>query len=141
VVIGRRGILQLVYIKQSLLFSAQLLSIWAIYMVSVYTTKTFGLPIPASVLGMVILFLLLASGIVKVRYIEMAASFLNRHLGFFFVPIAVGLMDFGGLMKTSGLQIFIMIAGSTAVGLLLTGSLTQILSKGARKQHERSDTF
>ncbi|RHW41652.1 CidA/LrgA family protein [Neobacillus notoginsengisoli] len=128
-------------LKQFVVFLAQLLCIWAIYMVSVYITDFYHLTIPASVLGMVILFFLLASGIVKVRSIEMAGAFLNKHLGFFFVPIAVGLMDFGGLIKTSGLQIFIMIAGSTIVGLLLTGSLTQLLAKGERKQHERHNSF
>ncbi|WP_059172555.1 CidA/LrgA family protein [Bacillus sp. FJAT-27445] len=127
------------YLKQALLFLIQLFFIWSIYSVSVYITGIFRLPIPASVLGMVLLFLLLAGGIVKIPQIERAGTFLNKHLGFFFVPISVGLMDFGGLIKTSGLQILIMIAGSTIIGLLVTGGMAHYFSRREQKQHERNN--
>ncbi|WP_316570192.1 CidA/LrgA family protein [Neobacillus sp. YIM B06451] len=128
-------------VKQTLLFFAQLFFICAIYAVAVFVVGFFHLPIPGSVLGMLILFFLLASGIVKLSYVELAGSFLNRHLGFFFVPITVGLMDFGGLIKVSGLQIFVMIAGSTMVGLLVTGGLAHYFSKGEQNEHERHNTL
>ncbi|RDU36098.1 murein hydrolase regulator LrgA [Neobacillus piezotolerans] len=115
-------------VKQALLFFLQLFFIWIIYSTSVQVTRIFHLPIPASVLGMAGLFLLLCSGIVKLHYVELAGSFLNRHLGFFFIPITVGLMDFGGLIKASGLQILVMIAGSTVLGLLVTGGLAHYFS-------------
>lgn len=131
----------MLHIKEALLFFIQLFFIWVIYRTAVYLTGYFHLPLPASVLGMAVLFLLLSSGIIKLRYVEMAGSFLNRHLGFFFVPITVGLMDFGGLIKSSGPQIFVMIAGSTVVGLLATGGLAQYFSKGERKENERHNAL
>ncbi|HEY4551007.1 MAG TPA: CidA/LrgA family protein [Bacillus sp. (in: firmicutes)] len=126
--------------KNALLFIAQLFMIWAIYTISVYIVDFLHLPIPGSVLGMILLFFLLIKGIIQVRYIERAASFLNKHLAFFFIPFAVGLMNYGGLIKTSGFQLLIMIAGSSIIGLLITGGLTQYLSgkAGVKREHSNS---
>lgn len=114
--------------KSGLLFFAQLFLLWAIYQVSSYIVSFFDLALPASVLGMILLYVLLSNGIVKLQYIEKAASFLLKHLSLFFVPFAVGLMDYGGLIQANGLQLIAMIVGSTVIGLLITGGLTQFLS-------------
>ncbi len=126
--------------KNVLLFLAQLFVIWTIYTISVYIVDLLHLPIPGSVLGMILLFLLLTTGIVKVQYIEKGASFLNNHLAFFFIPFAVGLMNYGGLIKTSGVQLLIMIAGSSIVGLLITSGLTQYLSRKVGVKREQSNS-
>jgi len=127
-------------VKNALLFLAQLFIIWAIYTLSDYIVDFLHLPIPASVFGMIVLFLLLSKGIIQVRYIERAASFLNKHLAFFFVPFAVGLMNYGGLIKSSGVQILLMIMGSSVVGLLITAGLTQYLSRREGAKREQSNS-
>jgi holin-like protein len=128
--------------KHAILFFAQLLFLIAIYQVSNSIVSLLGIPVPASVLGMIFLYVLLSNGIVKLRYIEMAASFLLKHLSLFFIPIAVGLMDYGGLIQVSGVQLIVMIAVSSMIGLFVTGGLTQFLStKKVQKEesyHEQS---
>lgn len=127
--------------KNTILFFVQLFILWFIYVVSDYMVGLLHLPIPPSVFGMILLFLLLMTGVVKVKYIEKATSFLIRHLAFFLIPFAVGLMDYGGLIKASGIQLLIMIAGSSIIGLLVTSGLTQFLSRKAGAQHEQSDHY
>lgn len=117
-------------------FILQLFFIWLIYAVSDFIVSFLDLPIPASVFGMILLFLLLVSGIVKVQYIEKATTFLNRHLAFFFIPFAVGLINYGGLIQTSGIQLLIMIVVSSVIGLLVTSGLTQFLARRAVSKHE-----
>jgi holin-like protein len=126
-------------LKKALLFFAQLFLIWAIYTLSDFIVSFLHLPVPASVIGMILLYVLLLSGILQVRYIERAASFLNKHLAFFFIPFAVGLMNYGGLIQSSGLQLLTMIAGSSIVGLLITSGLTQYLSRRERAKREQSN--
>ena len=121
--------------KKAFVFLVQIGLIWVIYTVSDYIVGFLHLPIPASVFGMILLYFLLAKGIIKVRYIAMAASFFNKHLAFFFIPFAVGLMNYGGLLKSSGVQILIMIAVSSILGLVITAGLTQFLS---RKEEAKS---
>ncbi|WP_246629005.1 CidA/LrgA family protein [Mesobacillus maritimus] len=128
--------------KHTLMFFVQLFFLYAIYQVSNYIVRFLDIPLPASVLGMILLYILLRNGTVQLRYIEVAASFLLKHLSLFFIPIAIGLMDYGGLIKTSGIQLFVMIAASSFIGLFVTGGFTQFLStKKVQKEenyHEQS---
>jgi holin-like protein len=128
--------------KHVLMFFAQLFFLYAIYQVSNYIVSFLDIPLPASVLGMILLYTLLRNGIVQLQYIEVAASFLLKHLSLFFIPIAIGLMDYGGLIQTSGIQLVVMIAASSFIGLFVTAGLTQFLStKKVQKEenyHEQS---
>ncbi|MGM0901034.1 MAG: CidA/LrgA family protein [Bacillota bacterium] len=123
--------------KHALIFFAQLFFLIAIYQVSTYIVSFLELPVPASVLGMILLYLLMSNGIVKLKYIEVAASFLLKHLSLFFIPIAVGLMDYGGLIQTSGIQLILVIAVSSMIGLFVTGGLTQLLARKKVQKEER----
>ncbi|WP_404333050.1 CidA/LrgA family protein [Mesobacillus maritimus] len=123
--------------KHALIFFAQLFFLIAIYQVSNYIVSFLELPVPASVLGMILLYLLMSNGIVKLKYIEVAASFLLKHLSLFFIPIAVGLMDYGGLIQTSGIQLIVVIAVSSMIGLFVTGGLTQLLARKKVQKEER----
>ncbi|WP_042461404.1 CidA/LrgA family protein [Neobacillus dielmonensis] len=127
--------------KSAFLFVAQLFFIWAIYAFSKYMVETLDIPIPSSVLGMVILYLLLTCKVIQVKFIEKGAAFLNKHLGFFFVPIAVGLMNYGGLIKAHGLQLLLMIAGSTMIGLAITAGITQYLTRKDKKTAEEDKGY
>lgn len=130
----------MLYVENVLMFLSQLFLLWAIYQLSSFIVGILHLPIPASVLGMILLYILLSSGIIQIRYIEKSASFLIRHLALFFVPFAVGLMNYAGFIKTSGMQLLLMIAGSTIIGLLITAGLTQSLSRREKERthHEQS---
>ncbi|WP_306659819.1 CidA/LrgA family protein [Bacillus sp. AFS017336] len=127
--------------KVSLLFLAQLIIIWAIYEFSTFIVRLFHLPIPSSVFGMIILYILLSSKIMRLEYIEKGAAFLNKHLAFFFVPYAVGLMNYGGLIKSHGLQLMLMVAGSTMIGLVITAGTSQYLTRKEKTSHEQSHSL
>jgi putative effector of murein hydrolase LrgA (UPF0299 family) len=49
------------------------------------------LPLPGNLAGMLMLFALLTSGVIRLEWVEAGASLLVRHLAFFFIPTAVGL--------------------------------------------------
>ena len=51
-----------------------------------------GIPVPSSIIGMLLLTLALKLDIVKLAWVDKVASFLVHNLGFFFVPAGVGLM-------------------------------------------------
>lgn len=94
-----------------------------------FLVEAADLPVPANVLGIVILFLLLFSGIIKEEYVSEAATFMLKHLPFFFVPIAVGLMDWGGVFYDYGLVLLIAILVSSLLPLLAVGWLAQMRKK------------
>lgn len=119
----------------------QFFIIWAIYQIAAYIVKVFHLPVPASVLGILILFIALSTKVIKLKYIGEMAYFFNRHLAFFFLPYTIGLMGFGGLMKASGIEILFIIIASTTIGLIITSSTSQFLTKKELAKHEQSNVI
>ena len=89
---------------------------------------------PGNVAGMLILFALLCAGVVPERLFERSSSLLARHLPFFFVPIAVGLMTLGSMVVSKGVPLLLVLVGSAAIGLCVTGWLAQALARPARKE-------
>ena len=55
------------------------------------------LPIPGSIIGLVLLFLLLQFHIIKLEWIELGAAVLLSELLLFFIPSAIGVIDYHAL--------------------------------------------
>ena len=107
----------------------QLAILWAIYWVSTWLVTVTGLPIPGNVVGVVLLFTLLCTGVLKVRHVELATDFLLKHLVFFFAAVAVGLMEWGGVFYDYGLTLLTAIVISAVLPLLAVGRLSQFLNR------------
>lgn len=78
-------------------------------------------PVPSSIIGMLLLTASLKAGIVKPHYVERLANFLVHNLGFFFVPAGVGLMNCLGLIADQWVPIVGATVGSTVVIIAVTG--------------------
>ena len=115
--------------KNSLKIIGQIFVLWVIYYVSTWVVKSFHLPLPGSVLGMIILFTLLSTGALKEQWLSAATNPLLKHLSFFFIPIAVELMQWGDLFMQKGFLLFLPLVVSTLVALLTTGEIVQKLAK------------
>ena len=97
-------------------------------------TRLTGIPLPGNVLGVIVLFFLLLTGIIKESHISLAAEFLLRHLVFFFVPIAVGLMQWGNVFYDYGWVLAAAIVGSTALPLAIVGFMAKALRRSSDKK-------
>lgn len=89
--------------------------------------KSFHIPLPGSVLGIIALFGLLSAGIIKEEWLTGATTPLLKHLTFFFIPIAVELMQWGDLLLQKGYLLFLPLVVSTLVALVTTGGIVQLL--------------
>ncbi|MBI4805089.1 MAG: CidA/LrgA family protein [Desulfovibrio sp.] len=107
----------------------QTILLCAIYWGSRWLVDATGLPLPGNVVGVVVLFTLLCLGVIKLEHIAGAADFLLKHLVFFFVPITVGLMEWGGVFKEHWLVLLTAVVVSSLVPLWLVGFVTQWLHK------------
>ena len=114
------------WIRGLVTIGAQVALLSAIFVVSTDSVTRLGLPVPANVVGLLSLFALLSTGVVKERWVSGAADILTKHLAFFFVPIAVGLMDWGGLLWQTGHWLLLTIVVSSAVGMAATGAVVQV---------------
>lgn len=82
-----------------------------------------GIPIPGGVLGLLLFYLGLASGLVRMEWVEKTASLLLRHMVLLFVPLAVGLMEMGQVISRQAVPIIASLLVSWAAVLLTTGLL------------------
>nr|WP_263326138.1 CidA/LrgA family protein [Neobacillus sp. Marseille-Q6967] len=111
------------------LYSSQLLLLIIIFHAGNLMTKFFHWKVPGNVIGMIILLGLLWLKIIKVDQIETTANWLLKHLGFFFIPISVGLMTLGAVIVKNGLLLLFILFISAFIGLITAGKTTQTVIK------------
>ena len=87
------------------------------------------LPIPASVYGLVLLFLALCTGIVKVSQVKETGAFLTSVLPLLFVAPTVGIVEHWGLIRPNLLPIALLLLGSTVLTFAISGLTTRALSR------------
>ena len=94
------------------------------------------LPVPASIYGMVLLFLSLQTGILKLSQIEETADLLLGVMPIFFIAPTVSLMSSIGAIKDSLLGVFITCVVSTAAVMVVTGLVAQAVIRHEKKEAE-----
>ncbi|GFK95419.1 Antiholin-like protein LrgA [Fundidesulfovibrio magnetotacticus] len=106
--------------------------LWAIYRSSCWLVESTGLPVPGNVVGVALLFTLLCLGVVRLEHVSKASDFLLRHLVFFFIPITVGLMEWGAVFAEHWAVLAAAVLVSSFAPFWLVGRLTQWLHRRGR---------
>lgn len=97
-----------------------------------------GVPVPSSIIGMLLLAAALKLGVVRLRHVEGVANALVRNLGFFFVPAGVGLVNCLGLLSEQWLPIVAASVLSTFIIIAVTGHVHQRVRRFVSSRHELS---
>ena len=92
------------------------------------------LPIPASVYGIVLLFLSLCCGLLKIEQVKEAGGFLTGILPVLFVAPAVGILENWGLIKDALIPMLLLVIGSTVLTFGISGRIAQALLKKGGEQ-------
>lgn len=92
------------------------------------------LPVPASVYGLVLLFLALCLKLVKVDQVKQTGSFLISLLPFLFVSHVVGIVEHWEAIRPQLLPICLLIVATTVLVFGVSGSLAQLLRKGGKRR-------
>ena len=99
----------------------------SIYFAGEIISKLLNLPIPGNIIGMILLFVLLTSNIIKVEKVENLANFFLDHLAFFFIPASVGLMTSFVSLKGSIFKIILLCILTTIIVIGVTGITVQFI--------------
>lgn len=103
--------------------------LFGIYSIGVWIQQYFKLFIPGSVIGLVLMFTLLTTGILKVNWIEKGARFMINHLVLFFIPATVGILNYYDLFKGKGILLILITIVSTLFVMVGSGVTSQMLGK------------
>lgn len=88
-------------------------------------SKGLNLPVPGSVVGMLLLFLALQFKIVKLEDVELVGHFLIDNLAILFVPAGVSLMIYFSVIKDSWLALLVVSAVTTTISIAFIGVVVQ----------------
>ncbi len=107
----------------------QLLIILAISFAGEILSHYIPLGIPASIYGMVILFSLLCTGVLKLKQVKEVGSFLVGIMGIMFVPATVGIIDCWKVFSKSIWLYLIVVVVTTVIVMAVSGSVAQALGR------------
>lgn len=95
--------------------------------------------IPAGIYGLVILFLCLCFGVIKLDQVEGTADFLIEIMPLCFIPAGVGLMTRWAQLQSLLLPVLISLFVVTVLVMVATGFATQYLVRRKEKKEGRED--
>jgi len=98
-------------------------------LVGTWIKDLFNLSVPGSVVGLLLLFILLMTNVIKLEWIEDGAQFLISNLVFFFIPATVGVMNYFDLFKGKGILLILVVLISTILVMGISGLVSQYLVK------------
>lgn len=115
-------------------FLKQFLIILAISFVGEALKYFLPLPIPASIYGMVLLFILLLTGVAKLDDVQDVGKFLIEIMPVMFIPAGVGLMASWGVLKPMLIPVVIIIVISLILVMGISGRITQRVIRHSQKK-------
>lgn len=95
---------------------------------------------PGSVIGMLLLFVSLLTGLVQDRWIRQVATFLTDNMMIFFMPAFMGIMDLWGVIKMNLWAWVAILILSTALVLVATGVVQDLIERISLRRKNNPET-
>lgn len=122
--------------KRFAVIVGQVLFLSFIGVVGNFLQQWLNLPLPGTLVGMLLLFVLLLTGVVKLEHVEQGAAVLISELLLFFIPSAIGVIQYTQLFGSTGAMLLGVIVTSIVTLLLsvliITLSIMKLRRKGYR---------
>ncbi|MFZ5936083.1 CidA/LrgA family protein [Pseudomonas sp. HS6-2] len=122
-------------LKKPLRLLAELAVLLALFLFGGQLAAWLGWPIPGGVMGLGLLLLLFAFGVLKPATLQLGAGWLMAEMLLFFIPALMSLLDYGSLMRSEGWRILLVIAVSTLMVMVVTAVTVELVCRW-RLRHE-----
>ncbi len=117
----------------------QILVIVTIAFIGNTVATNMQLPIPGTVLGLILLFIALLTKIIKPPQVEDTAKFIVGNLSIFFIVPTVGTMLYLDLLASQLVQILVPLFGSTILGMWAAGKATELVIRKSKSKEAGND--
>lgn len=107
--------------------------IFGIYFIGEAIHMITSIPLPGSLIGMLLLFILLVLRIIRLEHISTVTDFLLGHLPFFFIPAGVALMASFSLMQGLWIKMLVICLVTTIVTMGCSGKIIQYVMERKSK--------
>lgn len=122
-------------LKKALRLLVELAILCALFLLGGQLATWLGWPIPGGVMGLALLLLLFASGVLKPAMLQLGAGWLMAEMLLFFIPALMSLLDYGALIHDEGWRILLVIAVSTLTVMVVTALTVELVCRW-RLRHE-----
>lgn len=112
-----------------MIYIRQFLIVLVIYFLGNVLQEVLNLPIPGAVLGMIILFAVLYSGLIKADTVEELGEFLLSNMSLLFIPAGVGLITSLDLLSGKWFVFITIIVISTTIVFVVTAFTVKLLRR------------
>jgi holin-like protein len=96
------------------------------------------LPIPASIYGLVIMIILLATKVVKLEQVKDVADFLIEIMPLMFIPAGVGIIVSWKQVRGMIVPVCVTVFITTCLVMIITGKVTDFMVSRKEKRDERN---
>ena len=117
----------------------QLMIIFMISLVGEGISSVFHLPVPGSIIGLVLLFLALQFKLLRLRHISMVGNFLLANMTILFLPPAVGIMDKFQVIAPYLLPIILIVLGAIVLNVCVIEVVVQLIKTRFEGDYEEGD--
>lgn len=93
---------------------------------------------PATVIGMILLFFCLLTGILKIEHIQEKSDFLLSNMAFFFIPAGVSMINYLDILKENALQLVLICVITTIVTFFVTAYSVHLTMKLLNKKNSKT---
>lgn len=121
-------------VVQRLQVPVQVLLYAALFVFAEYLIRWLHLPLPANLVGMVLMFSLILCRVIPLSWVRAGSRWLLAEMLLFFVPAVVAVVNYVQLLMVDGWRIFAVIALST---LMVLGATAWVVDKVYRFEISR----
>lgn len=113
--------------------------IFLINYIGIIISNIFNLPIPGTIMGMILFFILLYTGFLKTEKVENAVNALLLNMTILFLPPAVRILDSIHLLSGQFIKVLILIIFTTFITMGITGKIVQLMIELIEKKEEKNE--
>lgn len=119
-------------------FLKQAAVIFAVYLVGSFISGILPFSFPGSVISMILLFILLMTGVLKLGQVDEAGGFLLNNMAFLFVPTVVGIAAYFPLILENLLALAVIIVVTTVLTFAVSAyTVMAVIRLQSRRREKR----
>lgn len=114
--------------------------IFAICWISQVIEHLLPFDFPASVIGMIMLFLCLSTKLLKIEHIQEKSDFLLSNMAFFFIPAGVSMVNYLDLLKNNAVKLIVICGITTLLTFAATAYSIQFTMHLINRRRQASES-
>lgn len=108
-----------------LIIAIQIIGLYLFNLLGEGISSLLKLPLPGSIVGLLLLFLCLHFKIIPETYIKNGVGFLLALLPLFFIPATVGIIQFPEFLSGRGIILIVIVMVSTFITMIVAGRVSE----------------